>query len=389
MSVSYWQDKREKIIAKSCDVCIVGAGITGLSVAYWLKKEDPNLKIIIVDKGALASGATGRNAGFVTCGSVEHFNRMVSKHGESLAVEIWQFCEENRRSLQKEIISDKAGHLDFAQKGSFSLASSQAELLELQNVAALMSKHNVRVELLNQVQTQKRLGVHNFVGGIKYCDDAEVHPVKLLSHMFQLVNCELLEHSAVYRVETTATGAREILTPDYKIKSNIVVYCANGYSETLDSYFSDKIYPTRGQILMMEPVAPFMEGPCYAHSYLDYFRQLPDGRLLIGGFRQLEADTEKGFSDHTTEKIQNALHEFVKNHLPQFTKAQVTHRWSGVMGFSKDGEPMVGSLPSDDQIFFCGGYTGHGLGMSFQTSRVLVDLIFGRKIPDWLSAKRF
>ncbi|MEM7647366.1 MAG: FAD-binding oxidoreductase, partial [Pseudomonadota bacterium] len=122
--------------------------------------------------------------------------------------------------------------------------------------------------------------------------------------------------------------------------------------------------------------------------YLDYFRQLLDGSLLIGGFRQLESDTEKGFSDHTTETIQAALHEFVKNHLPAFNKAKVSHRWAGVMGFSVDGEPMIGSLPTDNQVFFCGGFTGHGIGMAFHTGQSLVDLIFDRSIPDWLSSKR-
>ena len=109
---------------------------------------------------------------------------------------------------------------------------------------------------------------------------------------------------------------------------------------------------------------------------------------MIGGFRQLEVDTEKGFSDHTTEVIQSALHEFVKKHLPRFATAKVSHRWAGVMGFSVDGEPIIGSLPTDNQIFFSGGFTGHGIGLAFHTGKCLVDLIFGRSIPDWLSARR-
>ena len=88
MSVSYWSQSRPLKILNECDICIVGAGISGLSTAYWIHQEDPNIKITIVEKNELGSGATGRNAGFVTCGSVEHFNRMVSKLGESQAWEI-------------------------------------------------------------------------------------------------------------------------------------------------------------------------------------------------------------------------------------------------------------------------------------------------------------
>lgn len=140
---------------------------------------------------------------------------------------------------------------------------------------------------------------------------------------------------------------------------------------------------------MVESVPMFMDGPCYANFYLDYFRQMPNGALLIGGFRQLEKATEVGYSDHVTEVIQNSLHDFVKNHLPQFKDSKVTHRWSGVMGFSRDGQPIVGALPDDSQVFFCGGYTGHGMGLAFHTGKCLVDSIFGRDIPKWLSARRF
>jgi gamma-glutamylputrescine oxidase len=163
----------------------------------------------------------------------------------------------------------------------------------------------------------------------------------------------------------------------------------NGYSSTLHPWFADKIYPTRGQCLMLEPVERFMDAPCYANFYFDYFRQLPSGQLLIGGFRQIEKHTEVGFSDHITDPIQKALHDFVMNHLPRFQNARVTHRWSGVMGFARDGEPLVGSLPNDPQVYFAGGYTAHGIGLAFHTTKRLVDVVYGRDIPQWLSARRF
>ena len=76
-----------------------------------------------------------------------------------------------------------------------------------------------------------------------------------------------------------------------------------------------------------------MEGPCYANFVLDYFRQLPTGELIIGGFRQLQKETELGYSDETTDLIQNSLELFLRKHLPKFKDAKITHRWSGVMGF--------------------------------------------------------
>jgi glycine/D-amino acid oxidase-like deaminating enzyme len=188
---------------------------------------------------------------------------------------------------------------------------------------------------------------------------------------------------------STSEGTRILKTDGGDFECSMIIYCLNGYSPSIHPYFADKIYATRAQILMMEQVPAFMDGPCYANFYLDYFRQMPNGALLIGGFRQLEKATEVGYSDHTTDVIQNALHHFVKTHLPVLKDKKVSHRWAGVMGFSRDGQPLVGALPEDNQIYFSGGYTGHGIGLAFHTGKCLVDSVFGREVPKWLSAKRF
>ena len=388
MSVSYWNDSSNKNI-KTYDVCIIGGGITGLSVGYWLTQEDSNLKIAIVEKNTLGSGATGRNAGFVTCGSVEHFNRMVSKHGEQKAFEIWKFAQVNMDLLKSEIICNDHSNLSFEQIGAFSLAAQDSEFNELKTTARLMDKNGIPVEVINQIEVEMKLGATGFVGGIKYCDDGAVDPIALLKRIKSKTNVDFFENTEVSRVQDDSNGSRNVQTSKGTLSCPIVIHCTNGYAAAIDSFFENKIYPTRGQVMMLESVPLFMEAPCYANFYLDYFRQLSNGALLIGGFRQLESDTEKGFSDHTTEKIQEALLDFVKNHLPQFKNSQVTHRWAGVMGFSVDGEPMNGSLPTDNQQFFCGGFTGHGIGLAFHAAKATVDLIFDRSIPDWISARRF
>lgn len=389
MSLSYWIDKKDKKSQKQYDVCIIGGGITGLSIAYWLNKEDPSLKLCLLEKNQLGAGATGRNAGFITCGSVEHFNRMVSKHGMEQALEIWRFAEENMELLNNEIIASEGERISFRQRGAFSLAASESELKELESVAQIMQKNKIPVESLHKNQVKERLGAEGFAGGIKYLKDGEVDPISLIGLIGEKIACDIFENNEVSHVEELSDGTRKVVASQIEVQTTLVIYALNGYSVSLDSFFADKIFPTRGQIMMLEPVKPFMEGPCYANFYLDYFRQLPSGSLLIGGFRQLESDTEKGFSDHTTDTIQKALHDFVEKHLPQFKGSKVSHRWSGVMGFSVDGEPMIGSLPTDNQIFFCGGFTGHGIGLSFHAAKKLVDLIFDRPVPSWLSSRRF
>lgn len=392
MSTSFWLDRtaaQKTTPREHFDVVIIGAGITGLSVAYWLEKEDPSLKIGLVEKSRLAFGASGRNAGFITCGSVEHFNRMISKHGLEEASQIWKFSEVNLSLLEQEIIQEDKEALGFEKKGSYSLAAQATEFEELKKCAQIMSQMKIPVNIHGQSEIEKSLGTKNFVGGIHYVDDASVNPVKLVEKIYsRLKNTTLFESTEVHSVTEGPDSTRWVNTDNGTFVGNMVVFALNGYSSSLHPYFADKIYPTRGQVLMMEKVPRFMAGPCYANFYLDYFRQLPSGELLIGGFRQLEKATEVGYSDHTTDTIQGALLEFVRTHLPQFENKKVTHRWAGVMGFSKDGQPLIGSLPDDGQTFFVGGYTAHGIGLAFNSSKSLVDLIYGRSIPQWISARR-
>lgn len=389
MSVSYWNDRSSGRRLET-DIAIIGGGITGLSCAYWLLKEDPTLRIAILEKHELGAGATGRNAGFITCGSVEHFNRLVGKHGTEEALTIWRFSEENLRLLREEIIQDRSEEFLFEQKGTFSVAGSETEFTELKECAQLMSSMKLDVEVLHQREVERRLNARNFIGGIKYCGDAAVHPILLLHGIRSRItgDIHILEGHEVTSIEEEA-NCKLVRTNRQLIEASAVVFATNGYSSLLHPYFSEKIFPTRGQVLMTSPVAPFLEAPCYANFVLDYFRQLSTGEVLIGGFRQLQKDVEKGVSDEVTPVVQNALENFLHEHLPAVRGVKITHRWSGVMGFSVDGQPLIGSMPTDPQVFFCGGFTGHGMGLAFHSGKILADCIFGRSVPAFLSAKRF
>lgn len=394
MSVSLWQDKSKTSNSEieKFDIVIVGGGIAGISTAFWLLKEDQGLKIALVEKGQLGSGATGRNAGFITCGSVEHFNRLVGKHGERDALEMWKFSEENLRLLEEHIICDSANQLQFEKKGSFSLASTKEEFIELKKSYELMKKLGIEVEILEEEEVKTRLNAQGFVGGIKYVNDASIHPMLLLNEIYSKFSDDefftLFENSEVFNIEQAGENKR-VYTKQGVLECPIVIMATNGYSAQLHPYFEDKIYPTRGQILATEPIEALLEGPCYANFVLDYFRQTPSGEIVIGGFRQLKKDTEVGYSDEVTSVIQNALEDFLKKHIPKASEVKITHRWSGIMGFSTDGQPMVGAIPSDAQIYFIGGFTAHGLGLAFHSGKCLVDALFDREIPSFISAKRF
>ncbi len=386
MSVSYWQDDGRGADEVAVEVLVVGGGIAGWSTAYWLRES--GLDVAVVDQGDICAGASGRNAGFVTCGSVEHYSRQVDKYGAAMARGLWRYSEDNIRLIREEIV-EKAGHdCEFRQAGTYSLASTGTELDELLRCAELMRAEGIGVSVVDERHIAEQLGARGFSGGVLYHDDGEVHPVKLVRAIASESGATFYPHHEVFSFDEDGDDVL-VQTRCRRFRAGSVVLATNGYSHLLHPWFRDKIYPTRGQIIVTEPVPRFMAAPCYANFVLDYFRQLADGHVLIGGFRQLATDTERGTADVPNEVIHEALEAFLARHFAFLEGVKLSYRWAGIMGFSQDGLPMVGSLPSRPNVYFVGGFTAHGIGMAFRVGQLLARMMLHGEAVPYLSARRF
>lgn len=387
MTVAYWQDRSAEQPARTVDVAIIGAGIAGASTAWWLKRLAPELKVVIVDRGDIASGASGRNAGFVTCGSVEHFSRECDRHGEATALELWRMCQDNL-SLLEEHIGAAGIECGLKRSGTYSLAGTPHELVELGRSAERLAKLGVRVKTLDADTVCRDLGATGFHGGVLYQDDGEVHPVALVRGIIANCGVEVLTHHEVHSIDNNREGVT-LRTRLCDIHASVAVMATNGYSADLHPFFQDKIFPTRGQILVTEPVKPFLPAPCYANFVLDYFRQLADGRMLIGGFRQLAKETEVGTADVVQPEIHAALETFLRKHFPALADLKVAYRWSGTMGFSIDGLPLIGAIPGRSDLFCVAGFTAHGIGWGFKAGQLMARLLMKGETPPHVSTRRF
>ena len=132
--------------------------------------------------------------------------------------------------------------------------------------------------------------------------------------------------------------------------------------------------PTRAQCLVTEPL-DFTPVPYCGYSdygYM-YYRSTFDGRFLLGGGRQhFKRDENDTTEDRLNPRVQAWLDGYMKQHFPDVT-APVAHRWSGIMGFSCDGLPLVGTLPGKPRVGFAVGFTGHGLAMGAGSAERAVD----------------
>ncbi len=395
MTHSYWLDTKiefaetELVRGTQFDVLIVGAGVAGLSTAYWLEKNNPTIKIAILDRGQVGMGASGRNAGFVTCGSAEHFQKLEKQFGLNKAAEIWHFSDRNRELLLSEIIDPDNGSVDFSPTGSCTVAASAADWSRYQALAQTMQSAGIDVELIDKNALAKNYGVRNFLGGIQYKKDGVIHPIKLLKKIkAKLKNTQFLMNAEIQNYSQNA-GSWTVKTQQNTLTADRVIFCLNGYAPDLVPELKNLIKPQRGQIIVTEPMQKFVQGPCYLTKHLCYFRQLPNGELLVGGFRNHDLLAENTSEDSITEKIQTALTEFTEDYFKDTKNVKINYRWSGLMGFSPDGQMILGELPDKKNIFIMAGCSGHGMGLSFHAAKVLVEAILGKKIPDHLDIQRF
>lgn len=390
MTQAYWQDYKlntQTSKLKNYDYVIIGGGIAGLSTAYWLLQKDPHLKIGIIEKHQIGFGASGRNAGFMTCGSTEHFIKLKDQFGLDKATEIWKFSEDNRKLLQKHIIQDDATKVDFKITGSCTVAANSERWAYYQDAAKIMRQQKIDVYEVNAAEMNRDYGITGFEGGIVYASDGYVHPIKLLDQILNKLNVHIHENSEVQSLMHANEGV-VVKTNKEELSAAKVIVTVNAYLPLVNQKFANLIVPGRGQILLTKPMPEFVKGPCYLTKHLCYFRQLPTGELLIGGFRNLATEAEKTYADQTTDIIQNALLDFVRNHFRFGPQVEILRQWSGIMGYSSDGQMIIGSLANEPHIHYLAGCSGHGLGLSFKAAQTLVDGIYGAEIPQHLQIQR-
>jgi glycine/D-amino acid oxidase-like deaminating enzyme len=140
------------------------------------------------------------------------------------------------------------------------------------------------------------------------------------------------------------------------------------------------VWPARGQVITTEPVGErLFDCPHYARHGFDYWQQLADGRIVLGGFRDFSILTEMTDEEITTEAIQEALDAFLVELLGYLP--EVTHRWAGIFGLTQDLLPLVGRVPSRDGTWIAAGYSGHGNVLGFMCGELVASALQGREDP--------
>ena len=392
-SRSFWQDEAqlaERYPAldgpAQADVAVIGGGITGAACALWLARE--GRRVIVLERETIAHGASGRNGGFLLAGTVETYDRATRHYGREQARRLYAFSVANN-ALVRTLIEELEAQdwpTGYRQTGGLRLADSVEELAEVREGARLLTEDGWYTEIIGEDRLPPRLRGH-YLGGAYHASDGEIQPARLVTGLARLAH----QAGATIYEQTPALTIREdrasvvIETPVGVARAQTAILATNAWLDTLLPNAARRVVtPTRGQMLATAPVGErLFDCPIYAHEGYQYWRQLQDGRLVVGGWRDHAPDRDqRDPTQAPTEAVQQQLDRFVYETLGLPATLPITHRWAGLMAFTSDSLPVVGFAPGSKRLLLCGGYTGHGNALAVRCARVAVDLACGLPNPE-------
>jgi glycine/D-amino acid oxidase-like deaminating enzyme len=372
----------------TADVCIVGAGYTGLWTAYYLNRIDPSLDVLVVEAETAGFGASGRNGGWCSALLPQGVEAMARSHGRDAAIAM-------RRAMVAtvgevgDVVATEGIDCDWARGGMVVVARSSAQLQRARDeVAADHAWGGVdQVSLLDVDATRQRVGIAGALGASYTPHCARIHPAKLARGL-----ASLLEARGVRIVEgtrATAVEASRVVTERGIVTAPRVVRATEAWTAQLPGHERD-VVPVYSLIIATEPlpssfwdVGGLARGETFSeHRHLIvYGQRTADDRLVFGGRGApyhfgSAVRPEFDIEPRVFASLQRALLDL----FPQVASFEITHRWGGPLGIPRDWHAAVRFDPTTG-IASAGGYVGDGVSTTNLAGRTLADLLTGRDTP--------
>ena len=243
------------------------------------------------------------------------------------------------------------------------LAADRGERDELRAEYEALSEDGFDVQWRDELPESIR---GRFEGGIFHPRDGSLQParwVRRLAARAAEAGAELWEHAPVGSLD--------------ELEAERVVIATDGYTHGLLPELDEAVSPTRGQVLVTEPLErSLFPCPHYARHGYDYWQQTPDRRLVVGGARDKAIAEEQTMEEQLTPLVQNHLERFVADLLGEVPR--VTHRWAGIFGWTADRLPLVGAVPGRRDLWVSCGYSGHGNVLGLACGELVAGAILDR-----------
>ena len=280
------------------DVVVIGAGLCGASTALAL--AEAGVAPLWLERGFVSVGASGRNAGFVLQGTAERYSRAIGVMGHERARTVHGWSRDNHLAMAAAV--ERFGiDCAYQKRGSLQLACAPAEEAELLESAARLVEDGFAAHVWAGTDLPACYREAGFKVGVHLPDDGELQPAKFvrgLAAAARAAGADLHEGTATTRIDAQGAGDVTVHTSSAAgpatIRASLVVVCTNAYAGEILPFFADKVDPVRGQMLATAPAPRLFDCPVYADHGYDYWRQDETGRVVLGGWRNLDPSAEVG-----------------------------------------------------------------------------------------------
>jgi gamma-glutamylputrescine oxidase len=375
-NLSVWES--ESFFAPA-DIIIAGSGFVGLWCAYYLKKAEPTLRITILERGLIPTGASTRNAGFACFGSLTELIADEKQMGEEKMLELVEMRCKGLRRLEKTFGDKKIG---FERHGGFELIADDPDANQLRHQ---IDDFNRRLKKITGQQKTFRLQNDKIAdfgfAGIHYLienrSEAQLHSGKLCQALLTRVasmGVTLFNNLEITGFEKINGRLHLTTNRNISLSTSQLLVCTNAFARQLLPQLD--IIPARGQVLVTSPIPhlPF-KGTFHFDEGYYYFRNLGN-RVLLGGARNIAFEAERTEDMIVTDQIQGALENYLQNVILPDKPYTIEYRWSGIMGMGSEKFPILKAI--DDQVFCAVRMSGMGVALAPLIGERAAELLLAR-----------
>ncbi|HEX8391683.1 MAG TPA: FAD-binding oxidoreductase [Longimicrobium sp.] len=330
------------------DVCVVGLGGSGLSAVGELLGL--GVSVVGIDAGSVAGGAAGRNGGFLLAGTYHFYHDAVSRLGRERAWELYRLTMDEVDRIAAE--SPEA----VRRTGSLRVADDDEERLDCARQLAAMRAHGLPAEAYSGPEGD----------GLLIPTDCAFQPLRrcrTLARRAADAGARLYEHTPALRI-----AGNEVRTPGGRIRCGAVLVAVDGGLEQVLPELCGRVRTARLQMLATAPTGEVcVPRPVYARWGFEYWQQLEDGRIALGGFRDGGGAGEWTVESTPGGPVQQRLEAFLRGRIG--VQAPITHRWAAPVGYTPDGMPVLEEVRP--RVWAAGGYSGTGNVMGALCGRAM------------------
>jgi glycine/D-amino acid oxidase-like deaminating enzyme len=360
------------------DVCVVGGGIGGIAAAWHLAAR--GISAAVLEARTVASGASGRNGGFFIAGAAPLYDEACALFGRERAARVHAATIATQREMlavAQEV--GAAGH--FRIVGMLRLAVDEAEALSVRAQHAALAADGFPGELVAEADLPAALARPGRIGLFTPGDGA-VHParwVRALAAAAERRGTRIFEGTRVAGPPQVDGDGVLVRTEGGAVRAQRALVALDGGLAGLVPAAAG-VRSRRLNMLATAPAPERLPCPVYARHGHEYAQQLPDGRVALGGFSDLDGAASYTDREELSAPVQERLDFYLRDELD--VHAPVTHRWVGLVGYSERPLPVCGPVPgTDGRVTAIGGYNGTGHVQAFLAARLAVAELLGEPEP--------